>query len=84
MELMEYSPEGSLPFNSMKERHYYAGPSNYYKKQGDSFVNTYTGDRLNISKEDAATFSKETAKLLAERTDGEKEYFTMQKNAERD
>lgn len=34
MGMVEYSPSGSLPFGNTQEKHYYAGPSNYYQKSG--------------------------------------------------
>lgn len=58
MELMEYSPVGSLSYENSDARKYYAGPSNYYNKKDNYFTNIITGNRLNISNSDVAMYSK--------------------------
>lgn len=42
MEMLEYSMVGSLPYPTNEGRKYYAGPSNYFVKEDDCYINTNT------------------------------------------
>jgi hypothetical protein len=57
MELMEYAPTGSLPYSDNITQKYYAGPSNYFSRKGEQFINTLTGENLHLSRADAANIS---------------------------
>lgn len=57
MELMEYAPTGSLPYSDNITQKYYAGPSNYFSRKGEQFINTLTGENLHLSRADAASYS---------------------------
>jgi len=63
MELLEYSAQGylSYPTDSIK---FYGGPSMYLTKQNDLFVDTLTGDILNISSKSANLYSNEVREML--------------------
>lgn len=49
MELMEYSPHGSLLYDNSNEKRYYGGPANYIQKDGEQFKNIVTGETILIA-----------------------------------
>lgn len=59
MELMEYSPYGSLPYDNSNEKRYYGGPANYIQKDGEQFKNIVTGESILISTSEAKNFSSQ-------------------------
>ncbi len=61
MELMEYSPIGNLPYENESAQKYYGGPSNYFGKKDDRFVNAVTGDDLHLTKDEAGAYSRQIA-----------------------
>lgn len=65
MEMMEYSPIGSLPYDNTGSRKYYAGPSNYFEKKGERFVNTLTGFTLHLSQSDASSYSRQLSEVFS-------------------
>ncbi len=65
MELMEYSPIGELPYENKSEQKYYAGPSNYFAKKDDRFVNAVTGDDLHLTKDEAGAYSRQIASCFS-------------------
>ena len=64
MEMLEYAPAGSLPFDNETKRKYYAGPGNSYQKNGSQFVNAFTKDELPLTKAEAATCSRRISEEL--------------------
>lgn len=44
LELLEYAPQGGLPYNTTKK--YYGGPTNYFQRNGEQFTNTVTGNSI--------------------------------------
>lgn len=47
MEMMEYSLQGILPYDSTAKK-YYAGPSNYFHKSSEQFHNVLSGEKIVI------------------------------------
>lgn len=58
LELLEYSPQGSLPFLNSKVKKYYSGPQNYFNKEGERFINAVTNESFILSTADARTISQ--------------------------
>lgn len=59
MEMMEYSPQGSLPYDGVSAK-YYAGPNNYLQKQSGQFYHTITGERIALSEAEIQRFAQQT------------------------
>ena len=57
MEMMEYSLQGNLPYDTSVSKKYYAGPSNYLQKVDGRFYNVKSGEQLTVSKAEAYEFA---------------------------
>ncbi len=79
MEMLEYSLSGNISLPNAKDRCYYAGPLNYYSKKGETYVNTSTGSRLDLSKEEAASYARRISKQFLEKTDAYQDYSISEK-----
>ena len=55
--MMEQSYEFDLDYSNIDSRKYYAGPSNYYGKKNNKFINADTGDYLNLSDSDIELYA---------------------------
>ncbi len=64
MELMERSQQGKLNFPTDKGDKYYGGPGTYLYKDNDSFVNCRTQEILDIDKDVAKSYAKQTRENL--------------------
>ncbi len=64
MELMEYSPQGSINFPDNDSIHYYGGPGSYLKKQDGIFVDLFTQEKYYISEENAKLSANNIRKNL--------------------
>ena len=53
LELLEYSAQGSLPYQDIGARRYYNGPKNYLAKLNDQFVNEVTNESFTITATEA-------------------------------
>ncbi len=82
MEMMEYSPEGSLPYEDTASKKYYAGPANYLQKEGGAFLDVMSGEKLEISAEEAVTFSKQVRETLVEQKISDLKLGTYEGTAE--
>lgn len=69
LELMEYSPIGSLTFDDLEGQIYYAGPGNYYCKQNNEFVNLLTDEHITFSNSEAVTYSNQIRSLFSTRNE---------------
>ena len=67
MELLEYSPFGELPYADNAVQKYYAGPSNYFYKVGEGYVNATSGADLSLSETDVDYSRKISAKRLRDK-----------------
>lgn len=65
-ELLEYAPSGSLPFSSNKTRNYYGGPTNYFGKYGDQFIDLSTDEIFYVSNAEKQGFSQELLNIFSE------------------
>lgn len=74
MEMLEYSPDGKLPFVKDNETRYYAGPGQIFANYNDEYTNICTGEKLSISKNQAACYSKQIAKIFQTPKSSEKEH----------
>ena len=61
LDVMEYSLNGSLPYNT-DEKKYYAGPTNYLKKQKENFKNVTTNEV--ITKAESASYVEMSKEVL--------------------
>ena len=59
MEMLEYSLQGSLPYDETDAKKYYAGPTNYLQKQNDQFCNMLSGEKITLSQAEIQTFSQQ-------------------------
>ncbi len=57
MEMMEYSLQGNLPYDTSVSKKYYAGPSNYLQNVDGQFYNVESGEQLTLSKAEAYEFA---------------------------
>lgn len=56
LELLEYAPQGNLPYLE-GERKYYCGPKNYFNKASGQFVNIFTNESFLMSAIELETYS---------------------------
>lgn len=75
MELMEYAPTGSLPYSDNITQKYYAGPSNYFSRKGEQFINTLTGENLHLSRADAASYSRQISEVFLQNSVSRQDYL---------
>lgn len=64
MELIEYSDTNASPYGQESEEIYYAGPTNYYQKENETFKHLYTGEKFE------KTQMHEVAKAVKEKIKG--------------
>lgn len=64
MELLEYSPQGKLDYPETTSAKYYAGPSFYLVKAGNSFINTFSQECYSVTNEEAQNFSNKVRERL--------------------
>jgi hypothetical protein len=57
-ELLEYAAQGSLPYQNTRARRYYGGPTNYFNKENEKFVNTVTKESVHVTSVEAETYSR--------------------------
>jgi hypothetical protein len=65
MELLEYAPEGSLPYQNTGASKYYGGPTNYFNKEEGRFEDIVTGESIVISTADAHAYSRQMRKKFS-------------------
>lgn len=65
LELLEFSPKGSLPFPANGARKYYGGPANYFNKEKELLVNVVTRETIPLSKVDSETYSEQILELFS-------------------
>ena len=68
MEMMEYSLQGALPYSNSSTKNYYAGPTNYLQKSNSKFVDMRTNKVLDITSEEAVTFSQQVRTQIKSQT----------------
>ena len=61
MELIEYSDKNASPYAKDDGSAYYAGPTNYFKKENEKFKHIYTGEKFEKAQ------MREVAKTVKER-----------------
>lgn len=66
MEILEYSLQWQLPFDNNIGSIYYAGPSNYYKKEDNKFYDLVSGKIVNISIEQSLDYASKIRKVVVE------------------
>ncbi|MCL2798465.1 MAG: hypothetical protein FWD58_10550 [Firmicutes bacterium] len=49
MEMLEYAPQGCLPYADTDERRYYGGPTNYLAKEDGQFINIVTREAESVA-----------------------------------
>ena len=69
LEIMEYSYEHNIEYSDDETKKYYAGPSNYYEKVNNRFVNVNTGYSLNISENEIEAYACSLSALFSKRLD---------------
>ena len=79
LEIMEYSYEKNINYDNANSKKYYAGPSNYYEKRNDKFVDIATGDYLNLTNSEAKDYANQIYKFLSVDTD-ERQKFLIESN----
>jgi hypothetical protein len=57
-ELLEYSPSGNLSFPNTFGKKYYGGPTNYFSKNNEYFVDIDTNESFAVSKVNREFYSK--------------------------
>ena len=67
MELLEYSLDGSLPYQNARAKKYYGGPKNYLNKEGEQFVNTLTGESLPVSEVVARSSAQQIREIFLDK-----------------
>lgn len=77
-ELLEYSAEGTLSFPKSNAKKYYGGPSAYFIKQNNCFVDTITGEYLDITLESAQAYSKEVRNLISNKYESIKDQISFE------
>ncbi len=60
MELLEYSYNGELKYTDNTGKKYYGGPSRYYYRDSDCFIDVNSGASVEISKEYAIAYAQST------------------------
>jgi hypothetical protein len=65
MELMEYAPWGNLPYPETRARRYYGGPTNYFNKEDEQWVNTVTKESVYVTRTEAETYSRQVVELFS-------------------
>lgn len=81
MELMEYSPQGRLPFKLKSSKKYYCGPGEYYEETDNGLKNIITNAEctLNALERDVISLSIK-AKLLQTKQANDTEYIERLNN----
>ena len=64
LEMLEYSLFGELPYDCDSSIKYYAGPTNYLHKDGCWFEDIITGQKVNITSQDAVLFAQQMRAFL--------------------
>ncbi len=75
LEMMEYSYEFDLDYSNIDSRKYYAGPSNYYGKKNNKFIDVDTGDYLNLSDSDIELYANNLSNFFSVDADERLNYF---------
>lgn len=75
LEMMEYSYEFDLDYSNIESRKYYAGPSNYYGKKDNKFIDIDTGNFLNMSDLDIEIYANNLSTFFSMDTDERLNYF---------
>lgn len=75
LEMMEYSLEFDLDYSNIDSRKYYAGPSNYYGKKNNKFIDVDTGDYLNLSDSDIELYANNLTSFFSVDADERLNYF---------
>ena len=75
LEMMEYSYEFDLDYSNIDSRKYYAGPSNYYGKKDNKFIDVDTGDYLNLSDSDIELYANNLSTFFSVDADERLNYF---------
>lgn len=75
LEMMEYSYEFDLDYSNIDSRKYYAGPSNYYGKKNNKFIDVDTGDYLNLSDSDIELYANNLSSFFSVDADERLNYF---------
>ena len=75
LEMMEYSYEFDLDYSNIDSRKYYAGPSNYYGKKNNKFIDVDTGDYLNLSDSDIELYANNLTSFFSVDADERLNYF---------
>jgi len=65
MELLEYTTVGNFPYKVTDSIMYYGGPSAYYTKSGEQFVNTITNEQFSISAAEAEMIAESTRQAFS-------------------
>ncbi len=69
MEMMEYSPFGSLPYYGGNVKKYYAGPINYLQKFGNKFINITNGEQIEVASHEATVISSLVKNQIKSKTE---------------
>ena len=65
LELLEYSPKGSLPYADARARKYYSEPANYFNKNGELFVNAVSNEVLSLSRSESEMYAQQILELFS-------------------
>lgn len=66
MELLEYSLQDKIPFQSQQTK-YYAGPTNYLHKENENFINITSGENIELSKSEIVEYSRQARAVLIDK-----------------
>ena len=85
LEMLEYSPQGNLPYQNSTAKRYYGGPANYLYKENDMFRNVATGEVMTMSAIDAKSYSNDMRAFLSKKDQelrAQEAYFTTERNVD--
>ena len=63
-EIMEYSLQGNLPYTNFENKNYYLGPSNYFCKETNNYINLLTEDSIVLAEDKITEYSRKIRNIL--------------------
>lgn len=57
LNLLEYAPDGELPYTETKGKKIYGGPTNYFEKEDEQYIDVVSGESFSIETSEANNFA---------------------------
>lgn len=57
LNLLEYAPDGELPYTETKGKKIYGGPTNYFEKEDEQYIDVVSGESFSILTSEANNFA---------------------------